>query len=629
MKIKNWFATLPSFLLFRPESTLVSEPSSLVPSSDDLLRSAAAENERLEEERLQEIVQCAKQTALGVRQVGGMIRQACRDSEPQFLRLGAELQEIYGAAMGLTSAVQGAALHLSQGVEGQTCLDRAGFLMEHARSSLNREQKGIGDNLTHIRELLQYLQRFITVCEGITRIGLWFRVVSVNIEIECNAQNLSGEMFAGVSKEVNVLSHKINEMVAGMRKNLDTAVRRLSDLSASSGTSLVEMGRMAEQAEEIVRGSYDNIHNLFVETGILIDSAMARSQVVEEKVGEMVVGIQFHDSMNQRIEHIVEAMQDIENLCELSWKDRSAGALESVGVILDFQHKQLLNLREEIGQLSGTTQNSLRVLKSEISDMHAELSSSRLAGGKSRARGADFFLPLQRGLRHLGTLLAKGNRMIEDFQRSAGEVGTVADQLLEMIAGVKRIREETHIKAINTIIMANHLGGQGMTIEVLAKEIRALADQTGEMANEVAGVQENIVAEVSALSHSLAEENATISPMELEQEVDELGASFNRVQGEIGGVAENTGALASRIGGTVEHVSFVNALGVKLEEAIAQVEMILEPLEPWRGSGQVQDESVRRLLERYTMDQERLVHASGANTGSGTMAASDDNVELF
>jgi len=60
-------------------------------------------------------------------------------------------------------------------------------------------------------------------------------------------------------------------------------------------------------------------------------------------------------------------------------------------------------------------------------------------------------------------------------------------------------------------------------------------------------------------------------------------------------------------------------------------------LEPWRNSGQTQDEDILRLLARYTMDQERVVHSSNedifavaaGNNGATGSSSFDDNVELF
>jgi len=337
--------------------------------------------------------------------------------------------------------------------------------------------------------------------------------------------------------------------------------------------------------------------------------------------------------MSQRIEHIVEAMEDITGLCETSGKvetletGETAQTLGSVYFILDLQKKQLQNLREEIRELALTTQDSFQIINGEIVDMRYELAGSRLTGNCRDGSGVDCFKPLQQGLRHLGKLLTTGNTMNDALHQSTEEIASVADQLLGMIVGVRNIREETHIKAINTIIMANHLGSQGMTIEVLAKEIRSLADQTGELAAEVSIIQADIVQEVAALRAAVAEERATITVPELEEGVDGMGASFQQVQEQIGWVTQNTAAIAEQIGGVAARLSFLEDLGWKMEESISQVEQILTDLEPWRDSGQVHDENILRLLSRYTMDQERLVHLP--MDGSQQAVAADNDFELF
>jgi len=641
MNFKEWWITSLRPIFFKG-ATAVSAPVKPLADSgqegqEPLLDSAMgleAEEARAAEQAAQlKLAGAAIQARMDVQQVSAGLTKACRETDPEFLRLGQDLQEIYGAAMGLTNAVQQAAAHLSQGEEGMTCLDRAGFLVENSLKSLTAEQETIEKSLDHVRNLLDHLQKFSLVCDRITRIGLWFRVVGVNIEIECNVQHLSGDMFAGVSKEVNVLSGQINEMVAGMKNGLSAAISGLSALEVSSSTSLAEIVQMAEKAQGIVGSSYDNIQQILAETVTLIDTATARAQVIGSKAGDVVVGIQFHDSMSQRIEHIVEAMQDIEGLCETTGKADSAETSEkaqtlgSVYFILDLQKKQLQNLRGEIRELALTTQDSFQIINGEIVDMRGELAGSRLTGNGRNGSGADCFKPLQQGLGHLGKLLTTGNTMNDALHHSTEEITSVADQLLGMIVGVRNIKEETHIKAINTIIMANHLGSQGMTIEVLAKEIRSLADQTGELAAEVSAIQADIVQEVAALRATVAEESATITVPELEEGVDGMGASFEQVQEQIGGVTLNTAAIAEQIGGVAARLSFLEDLGCKMEDSIGQVEEILAALEPWRDSGQVHDENILRLLARYTMDQERLVHAP--MDGARQTAAADTDFELF
>jgi hypothetical protein len=638
MNFKEWWITSLRPIFFKG-ATAVSAPVKPLADSgqegqEPLLDSAMgleAEEARAAEQAAQlKLAGAAIQARMDVQQVSAGLTKACRETDPEFLRLGQDLQEIYGAAMGLTNAVHQAAAHLSQGEEGMTCLDRAGFLVENSLKSLTAEQETIEKSLDQVRQLLDHLQKFSLVCDRITRIGLWFRVVGVNIEIECNVQHLSGDMFAGVSKEVNVLSGQINEMVAGMKNGLGAAISGLSGLEVSSSTSLAEIGRMAEKAQGIVGSSYDNIQQILAETVTLIDTATARAQVIGSKAGDVVVGIQFHDSMSQRIEHIVEAMQDIEGLCQTSGKaetTETAQTLGSVYFILDLQKKQLQNLRGEIRELALTTQDSFQIINGEIGDMRGELAGSRLTGNGRTGGGADCFKPLQQGLGHLGKLLTTGNTMNDALHHSTDEITSVADQLLGMIVGVRNIKEETHIKAINTIIMANHLGSQGMTIEVLAKEIRSLADQTGELAAEVSTIQANIVQEVAALRATVAEESATITVAELEEGIAEMGASFHQVQEQMGGVTQNTAAIAQQIGGVAARLSFLENLGCKMEDSIGQVEQILATLEPWRDSGQVHDENILRLLERYTMDQERVVHMP--MDGARQTAGADNDFELF
>ena len=632
--IKDWFTSRTHLFSPRSKATLAFPVSPQSLNQDDLSYQQLPLEEDLQSANL---AQAATQTINDIRKLVASIEKIRRETDPDFLRLGRDLQEIYGAAMVLTDAIQTTTSHLSQQDEGDSCLKRTSFLIDNARKSLNGAQGNIENSLGHVRNLIDYLEKFSSICEMITRIGLWFRVVGINIEVECNIQGLSGDMFTGVSKEVTALSRKINQMVESIRSDLTTAESRLTSLDHASVTSLEEIRRMSSKAEAIVGNSYNDISQIMAETTALIDTAKAKAGIIGEKVGEVVVGIQFHDAMSQRIEHIIEALRDTEILCEKSSKTKEPETLGSVCVILDFQQRQLQNLTSEIRTLALTTQNSFQVICGEVDEMSSELSGSRLTGHAKKQTKTNFFQPLQQGLGHLGGLLATGNDMTDALHRSTQETATVSDHLLEMIIGVKKIREETHIMAINTIIMANHLGNKGRTIEVLAKEIRSLADQTGEMVDGVSVVQGDIVSGVEALRESITQESATISAADLDQGMERLGESYQQVQVGMSTVAKDAGLLASRINSVAAQLSFLENLAARMEQSRQNVDQMLMALEPWRISGQTQDEDILRLLARYTMDQERVVHSSNedifavaaGNNGATGSSSFDDNVELF
>jgi methyl-accepting chemotaxis protein len=638
--IKDWLTSLT--LHFHPKSRETLEftapPVSTLPTQtnrDDLVRPQLSPVE--EDVQSADLAQAATQTSKDARKLITFIEQIRRETDPPFLRLGKELQEIYGAAIGLTDAIQTATSHLSHSEDGESCLEQTSFLIDNAWKSLNDAQGNIENSISHVLNLISHIEKFTAICEMITRIGLWFRVVGVNIEVECNIQGLSGEMFSGVSKEVNDLSRKINQMVASIRNDLATTASRLTSLDHASTSSLEEIRGMATKAEGIVRNSYEDIKQLMAETTALIDSAKAKAGIIGEKVGEVVVGIQFHDAMSQRIEHIIEALRDIEMLCEQSRKAETPETLGSICIILDFQKRQLQNLTTESRTLALTTQESFHVICSEVSEMSSELAGSGLTEQGKQPTQVNFFQPLQQGLRQLGGLLSTGNDMLNTLHHSAEETAAVSDHLLEMIKGVKQIREETHIMAINTIIMAIHLGDKGRTIEVLAKEIRSLADQTGEMVDGVSVVQGDIVSGVTALRESISRESGTINAAGLEQGVTTIGESYGQVQMGISTIAKEAGLLTNRINGVATQLSFLENLGAKMELSSQNIDKMLEILEPWRNSGQVHDENILRLLSRYTMDQERVVHSSGedifadapGNQGAAGSTSFDDNVELF
>ncbi len=154
--------------------------------------------------------------------------------------------------------------------------------------------------------------------------------------------------------------------------------------------------------------------------------------------------------------------------------------------------------------LSTVTERTLKILDSSIEGVHSSLSAVVAAFEEIRATSQSTADNAERIDGMMSTILVKnagmdgsvGERMAE-VERAAGDAKAIAslfDQLrakAESIAGValsiRDVSDRTNILAINASIESARAGAVGRGFRIIANEVRSLAGQTGDFAQQIEG----------------------------------------------------------------------------------------------------------------------------------------------
>ena len=84
-----------------------------------------------------------------------------------------------------------------------------------------------------------------------------------------------------------------------------------------------EFSTLIGDSRGVLLKALDKIDELFKKSFGMMEQAGERIKEVSDSIGELVVGVQLHDSMNQRIEHCVGAMEQAGRLLEEIKSDQS------------------------------------------------------------------------------------------------------------------------------------------------------------------------------------------------------------------------------------------------------------------------------------------------------------------
>jgi methyl-accepting chemotaxis protein len=487
-------------------------------------------------------------------------------------------------------------------------LAKSGEVVQTVLTRLTDDRQEIDQDLRQIRALIVQITDCRRINDAIDKISASFRAVRINIRIQCSAQLISEDIFKDVTQDIDLLSKTLTRITKQIKSDLSAAVKKLGALERAVSANLLDAERISANAQSVVTRAYGDIKQLFDGTQSMIREASRRSGVIAGRVDEIVVSIQFHDSLSQRTTHILQAFADISGLCTPGEGGIEPEVLGSAFLILDLQHRQLAHLVEEISTIHVRIRQSFSVIGDEVKGL-----SSILVDNQFKAVGPQQFLSslyksLQKALLQLCELMAEGGKMIEQINSAAAETRNVAGRLTEVMQEVLEMREETRLQAVNTIIMASNLGQRGRTIQVLAKEMNALSEQTSELVSDVEVLQLAVNQKVEKLCKGWDRSGNGAGRNDLEEEINGIDGSYREVEK---GFAE----LSSQIDSSCGHIErvhgglqFIQHLHDGLRSIAARVEQARDTLLPWRELASSDRGEINQLIQRYTMEQERLIH---------------------
>jgi len=555
-----------------------------------------------------EIFAAARQITLQLDTTADELRRICTDTDPFFVRVGRDLQMVADETKQLTRTIQQAGDAVSSREEGKGPLEITEQLIRVIQSRLAEDKEAINVNLEQIRDLLERISDCRRINDSIDRISSSFRAVRINIRIQCSVQLLSEDIFKDVTDDIDSLSETLITITKQIKKDLAAATKKLGMLERTVTRNLVDIERISLQARTIIGKTYDNIRQLLTAATQMMGKADTGSQTVAQKIDDVVVAIQFHDSLSQRSDHIIHAFNDVRSLCAADAEELQPQHLGTAYHILDLQHRQLKHIIEEISSVHERIKKSFKDMGIEVEGLNAIFFDSQFQAIGPQQFLSTLYSSLQKGMYDLCNLLSSGGSLLKQINDAALDTERVAQRLMNIMGDINNMRDETRLQAVNTIIMASNLGQKGRTIQVLAKEISSLSDQTSVLVDDVEALQLSVKQKVDELCQTFQEGLENTSTQALEEQIDSIGDSYKDIEGLIVSVSDQIETTCTHVHETDRSLSFLHDLRLRLKAVAKQVDAARERLAPWQDEVSRESEEMNQLLERYTMEQERMIH---------------------
>ncbi len=578
--------------------------------------------------------------------VGGLVR----DKEDTFLDLGQKVYEVNAQAREFCSEA-GKLTDLSSGRLIESVLDEI-------RSSFVQMQRickesGFEDGMDYLRRTLESVHALERLMAEFRQVVRNLRMMGVSTRIESARMDEGSRGFETIAEELEQLAQHVvthTYRIQGETKALSGRVARAQE---GLGQILSLQKQCADGFFSSISRDIGRLEAMEVKAAATASELAGRMEEIGSSVGEMVASIQFHDITRQRVEHVEEALQEV--LCIIdrqSEEGRQFSDAELVswfGDVVGLQSSQLRSAVEHFCEAVESLVTHLHGVGERIADLDAKLHGLIEAPD---ATGGSTFESMERHLTKVGHSFRRSAREGRRIGETMDSLVNTVSELALFIEDIEEIGNEVELIALNANVKSAHTGEEGKSLGVLAGAIHKLSHDACSKSRQVAGVLKEIQASAGVL-HELALRAMDTEPVNrLTSDIDESVKKLLGIDEEIREAFARALQLGTTMEGEISRLVPTITLHQMIETDSTQIESALLEMAAESRDNAHPEASAKRsnrleqLLERYTMDSERLVHqallqeASGGDEGEdeeqvvlfGEAAPESeygDNVELF
>ncbi len=421
-----------------------------------------------------------------------------QDAESDFMLLGIGLRTVHANVTELTELMLGTVKRMGSDTQGGF-LDRGRRILNESMAEIQARQSEVKANLDRINALMHDIEKLHTTSKQIKKFAKWLKTVALTMLVE-NARTIdrSVNIFSDVAQEIKDLSLNISNIANDVYKNVEKAQGVHSITREEIFTGISRLESLTNRIRATVQESTHDTEELMRFSVDIIEESGRRSRAISLEVAEIVVGVQFHDNMKQRIVNVTDILDDVLSAPELNGhldaSDKDT-IKNPASLIIRAQADKLDSINLELDSVYKTNRIALKKIQGEVDDLLQGLRPMLPdeKGFQSNTFTQDPFSHLKDALTQLHDLLHRGEALYQQIQKAADQVSDIAADLSKLLGIVRSISADTHNKAINSIIAANREGEKGGALKLLAQAMNDLATQSDGFSSEVEDIITSII----------------------------------------------------------------------------------------------------------------------------------------
>jgi methyl-accepting chemotaxis protein len=552
------------------------------------------------------------------------LRRTITDNEQDFLAVGESIVGFFGGATAFSGSASGLAESLGDGrfealvdrLEGdaasvaQTCGDDCGGACANV---LDVFDAAIAATHTHAAA-------FKRIVKQLQMLGISTRIESVRL-------GNAGGGFQTLADDVEQLAGRIVEDFEAINDRTKALGGTIADFRARSK----DMAALQQQCVADIAGTLGNnvsalrdVHARARQSSAALSDQAAQ---ISQSMSGVVAAIQSHDIIRQQVEHVAEVLE--ETVAELAGhdggdgdggeQDMLLGWVADVGALqaaqLDHSRGSFMQAMDEVaaslGDIAGAVADSMRTVEEALS-----------ADGRG---GAEIIDDVRKGTGHVLEALARYEELDEAVAERIASLAAIVEAIFTSLENIEEVGAEIELIALNASIKSARVGAEGRALSVLAESIQKLSAEAREHKDRFSETTEGIRDAGASLKECAAAmldrkglEAFAHSQRDILEQLDAINAGMDE---DLAAVRAQGAELSRSMRAYGQDLDIHHRMCPRFGDGVARLqELAAEAGSLHTGEAARRPERLEKILARYTMDSERMIHdrhTGGAAPASG------------
>ena len=575
-----------------------------------------------------------------------ILHRLAGSTETQFLQLGEKLQDFSFRSSRIAGTAQ-ELVQLVAGSESSQLTERLRHLFTEMSDYLNRVKQQGNQSCSTLEQIMVQLDNVVQPLEGFQKMDKALRMLSISTKIESARLGELGAGFTTLAMDVEKLSQVVSEKSSGIMTQRQSLTHLINENLVMVQATEQHQHADAHAILHAVGKNLETLEQLNETCSATGNQVQCISEEVSADIATVVSSMQFHDITRQQIEHVIEALEKLQqHTCTAATEQNGAcpALVAETGDICELQAAQMRHAADQLAQATKAILESLQDIGAKQAQISNELQLALT--GSSNSADKSLLQTMEQEMRHVTSILQSCDKADQELAGAMQKVTGTMSQIGGFVSDIEAVGSEIDLIALNAQIKAAHTGPQGAALGVLAEAIKRLSLDAVTQTEAVSGT---LVA-INAITASMTDQAFLTDEAELHQ-ISNLEQEARQIISALSGINRSLLQQLSELARTAEELaeeisSTTNAIHVH-EEVQQQTADGLQALEQICSEARAQvpassefRDNLRHMEQRYTMDSERMIHEMLAarhgvklslqkQTSSGSGSEYGDNVDLF
>lgn len=286
---------------------------------------------------LKPVVGFLQNKALTIPILTAQLSEVTEETERAALEIGERFMDIVSRARSQASRAVNAVVEFAgtDGEEKESLMDFSREALTSIMENLHCVTRVVNETLHDMEKITETMANIDTVVTEIEYIADQTNLLALNASIEAARAGESGRGFAVVADEVRKLAGRSTIAATEIQKLVRSVDSEVGVIRHRTEESIATTEKRSTESEKIMSDTLGRFNELMNGIHAELDYLAGETESLARDIGGIIVSMQFQDITRQRIEHVIEPLQEMKSECEKMALSLEQGVLPGHGETKD------------------------------------------------------------------------------------------------------------------------------------------------------------------------------------------------------------------------------------------------------------------------------------------------------